>query len=201
MIGTVVFDVYGVLMKESRGNLIPFVQERRPDLELDFVRGIFRLGGLGRLTGQEMLYALGFRGDLAALEREYLDHWLTLDPDALPTLKWAAVRWPLAVLSNDVAPWSRYVLERYDLNRFFMEKVISGDVGLRKPDPAIFELLLRRLGCPAGDCVFIDNSAANLRVARTLGLSTIHFNRDGEAFDGLQVDGFADLPAALEYLE
>ncbi len=201
MIGTVVFDVYGVLVKESRGNLIPFVRERRPELELDFVRGIFRLGGLGRLTGQEMLHAMGFRGDLAALEREYLDNWLTLDPETVPTLAWAAARWPLAVLSNDVAPWSRYVLERYDLNRFFGEKVISGDVGLRKPDPVLFELLLRRMGRPAGECVFIDNSAANLRVARALGLATIHFNRDGEEYDGLQVDGFAELPAALESLE
>ena len=49
----------------------------------------------------------------------------------------------------------------------------SGEVGLAKPDPRIFSLLLERIGRPAEECVFIDDLAANIQVAAELGFKTI----------------------------
>jgi putative hydrolase of the HAD superfamily len=48
--------------------------------------------------------------------------------------------------------------------------VISGSVGLRKPDPAIFELLLERLGVPAERTVFVDDVKPNVAAATELGM-------------------------------
>ncbi|HKN96084.1 MAG TPA: HAD family phosphatase [Pseudonocardiaceae bacterium] len=48
--------------------------------------------------------------------------------------------------------------------------VISGTVGLRKPDPAIFELLLERLGVPAGRTAFVDDVKPNVAAADGLGM-------------------------------
>jgi 2-haloacid dehalogenase len=53
--------------------------------------------------------------------------------------------------------------------------VISGEVGLIKPDRAIFDLLLARTGCPPGKCLFIDDHDRNIRAARNLGFQTILF--------------------------
>jgi 2-haloacid dehalogenase len=53
--------------------------------------------------------------------------------------------------------------------------VVSGEVGLVKPDPAIFHLTLRRIGRTADQCLFIDDSAANIESAAELGFHTIHF--------------------------
>ncbi|MDR7159118.1 HAD family phosphatase [Arthrobacter sp. BE255] len=51
--------------------------------------------------------------------------------------------------------------------------VISGEVGLRKPDPAIYELALERLGLPADRVLFIDDAEPNVLGARASGLRAL----------------------------
>ncbi|MEZ5816526.1 MAG: HAD family phosphatase [Hyphomicrobiaceae bacterium] len=58
----------------------------------------------------------------------------------------------------------------------FDELVVSGDIGLVKPDPEIFELLIRRRNLAPRTAVFIDDSAPNIETARRLGFATIHFD-------------------------
>ncbi|PVE25871.1 2-haloalkanoic acid dehalogenase [Microvirga sp. KLBC 81] len=53
--------------------------------------------------------------------------------------------------------------------------IVSGDERLLKPDPAIYHLLLDRYGLEAGDCVFIDDSRANIEAARNVGMHAIHY--------------------------
>ena len=68
---------------------------------------------------------------------------------------------------------------------------------MRKPDRAMFEYALKKLGCEPGDCIFVDNSVKNLLVAEELGIRTILFNRDGEEYDGEVVNDFVELGVAL----
>ena len=60
--------------------------------------------------------------------------------------------------------------------------VISGEVGLRKPEPAIFALTLDRLGLPAQACVFVDDLPHNVEAAVALGMVGIrHESYDATA--------------------
>src|SRR5262249_40366751 len=59
------------------------------------------------------------------------------------------------------------VREHFDV---FVE---SSVVGLRKPDPRIYELACRELGVAPTRAAFLDDIGANLKTARTLGLATI----------------------------
>lgn len=52
--------------------------------------------------------------------------------------------------------------------------VISGRVGMRKPDPEIFEYTLSELALPAGECVFVDDLLPNVHAARALGFVAVH---------------------------
>jgi putative hydrolase of the HAD superfamily len=52
--------------------------------------------------------------------------------------------------------------------------VISGEVGLRKPDPEIFQHALELLGLPPQDCAFIDDIEHNVRAAERLGIVGVH---------------------------
>lgn len=70
-------------------------------------------------------------------------------------------------------------------------------MGLKKPDPEIFELTLSRLECRAEDCIFIDNSVNNLNAAAEFGIRPILFNRDGVTYDGTIVNNFSELEAVL----
>lgn len=53
--------------------------------------------------------------------------------------------------------------------------IVSGEVGLAKPDPDIFRYALERFGVEAGDAVMIDDTPENLDAAATVGLGTILF--------------------------
>jgi epoxide hydrolase-like predicted phosphatase len=66
---------------------------------------------------------------------------------------------------------------RYDRSRFpvlFDGVVISGEVGVRKPDPRIYELGAEAIGLEPAACVFVDDIAGNLKPARELGMATVH---------------------------
>ena len=57
----------------------------------------------------------------------------------------------------------------------FIDIVVSGEERLLKPDPAIFEVLLRRQNLRAEDCVFVDDSPRNVAAAAALGFHALHF--------------------------
>jgi len=66
---------------------------------------------------------------------------------------------------------------RYDRSEFptlFDGTVISGEVGLRKPDPAIYRLGADAIGLEPAQCVFVDDLPGNLKPARELGMATVH---------------------------
>ncbi len=52
---------------------------------------------------------------------------------------------------------------------------MSGEHGLIKPDPRIFELLLERIGRRAADCIYIDDNPKNVEAAAALGFAAIRF--------------------------
>lgn len=93
--------------------------------------------------------------------------------DILRILK--QVGYPLYGLSNWSAEKYALVKDKYPFFSWFDGVVISGEVRLIKPDPRIFQLLLERIGRPAGECLFIDDSAKNISIAGELGFETIHF--------------------------
>jgi putative hydrolase of the HAD superfamily len=77
-----------------------------------------------------------------------------------------------ALLSNSWGNRDSYRFEHFDA--LFDAVVISGEVGIRKPDPEIYALAARELETPAGQCVFVDDIAANVRGAVTAGMVGVH---------------------------
>ncbi|KAB8197576.1 HAD-IA family hydrolase [Nonomuraea phyllanthi] len=74
------------------------------------------------------------------------------------------------LLSNS---WSNeYPRDGWD--ELFDAVVISGEVGMRKPEPRIFHHALGQIGLPGEECVFIDDIEANILAARALGIAGIH---------------------------
>ena len=91
-----------------------------------------------------------------------------------------------ALVTNNVAEagWrATFPFELFDV------VLDSSETGLRKPDPAIYEELLRRLGRPAAEVVFVDDFEENLEPAEALGLRTIHFTGEPACRDALTALG------------
>jgi 2-haloacid dehalogenase len=78
-------------------------------------------------------------------------------------------------LSNWSAETFGIVRHEFEFLNLFDEVIISGDVKLIKPEPAIYELCLQKIGKSANQCLFIDDSEANIIAAKKLGFDTVHF--------------------------
>ena len=90
---------------------------------------------------------------------------------ALPVLKKQFGR--LACLSNDVSSWSLKLRRRFEFESWIDEWLISGDLGLRKPSPAIYLKAVERLGVAPGEITFVDDRPRNLDSAQDLGINTV----------------------------
>ena len=78
---------------------------------------------------------------------------------------------------------------RYDrglLAELFDGIVISGEVGMRKPTPEIYELGAQRIGVEPRACVFVDDLPFNLAPASELGMATVHHTSSEQTITELE---------------
>ncbi len=100
---------------------------------------------------------------------DYLN-FLELFPDTVPALEaWRRRGLRLGIVSNAV-PSFREAIDRLGLTAYFDTIIISAEVGLAKPDPAIFGLGLARLGLRPEETLFVDDLPRHVRAAREAGL-------------------------------
>jgi 2-haloacid dehalogenase len=89
---------------------------------------------------------------------------------------------PLFAITNFSGEfWRAWVPQHQALFGRFRDIVVSGDEKLVKPDPAIYDLALRRFGLEGPDAVFVDDSPANIEGARNAGIHGVLFT-DAPAF-------------------
>jgi putative hydrolase of the HAD superfamily len=87
---------------------------------------------------------------------------------AVASARAAGVR--TGLLSNS---WGTRGYARERFAALFDAVVISGEVGLRKPDPAVYALAAARLQLAPADVVFVDDLPGNLKPAHALGMTTV----------------------------
>lgn len=202
-ITTILFDMYGVILEESKGNFIPYTfsyfdSNKHEKLIKQFKEEqLFTRAGNGEITSDAFLSMLGYE-DPQFHMKNYIEKHLTLDSGFIPFAEKYYTKYDFVLLSNDVSEWSSYITEYYELNKYFKYKIVSGDVKCRKPEKKIYELTLEKIGKSSVECIFIDNSVKNLEAAADLGIHTILFNRDNEDYNGIIVNSFEELADKLE---
>lgn len=196
-------DMYGVIIKESKGFFIPYTYQHFDSIEFDRItkaikeEKYFTRAQLGSISSDEFLRYLGYHDPQATME-DYLKNYLTLDEQFHTFAEEYSKKLDFCLLSNDVQEWSEFLMAYHQLNPFFKEKIVSGDVHLRKPDRQLFLYALDRLKREPEECIFVDNSANNLLAAEELGIPAILFNRDGESYEGKVVNNFVELGKMME---
>ncbi|WP_323747836.1 HAD-IA family hydrolase [Catenulispora rubra] len=89
-----------------------------------------------------------------------------------------------ALLSNSFGgPYDVYA--DLGLLGLFDVVVLSDQAGVRKPDPAIYDMTLQRMGVAGPQAVFVDDVADNLLPAEALGITTIHYTSSEAAIESL----------------
>jgi putative hydrolase of the HAD superfamily len=199
----IIFDAMGVIFKvgdDTNELLVPFVQERSR-ASWERINERYLAASLGTIPSRRFWEDVGLGTFYPSIENEYLDSRLVIEPDFLTVAGRLAGRYSIGLLSNDVAEWSSYLRKKHQLG-CFTTVIVSGQVGCRKPDQKIYELLLERTGAAPQSCIFVDDRLNNLRTAHELGIRTIHFQRaegSGEFSPDASITSFSQLENAVRF--
>jgi putative hydrolase of the HAD superfamily len=155
----------------------------------------------GRSTADEyislVLAELGLPSDheLRVLKEPFLLD--TIDRRMVGVLSHLSRFTKIALLSN--APRSlRLQIESEGISHLFDPMLISAELGVRKPDCRIYQILLDRVHVQPAECVFVDDKEEYLAPATALGMGTVHFSDPNRLLHQLRGFGF---PGNEEWLE
>ena len=204
MIRAVICDFGGVLTSPLVGSFMKFQEHSGVSLE--------QLGAaMAKLAedspGQHPLFALE-KGELSeaeflrqledalggdvSLERFGERYFQHLDPneemiEEMRRLRERGLR--MALLTNNVREWEPLWRAKLpDIDEIFEVVVDSAFVGMRKPEPGIYELTVERLGdgVSAADCLFVDDIEANCEMATELGMTAVHYRDTAQAISEIE---------------
>lgn len=195
MLEAVIFDLGGVLILNGRPS---DAARQYPDADPDLVTATI-MGPPGedgdhpwhRLERGEITFAENRR-----LNREALQAAGIAIPPPPPDSGPAEIAWPLnepvvqlvrdlkaagirlGVLTNNVAEFKDSWRAMLPFDELFDDVVDSHEVGLRKPNPAIYQLALARLGADAGRTAFLDDVSSNVTAAQGVGMLAVLVDED-----------------------
>jgi 2-haloacid dehalogenase len=72
--------------------------------------------------------------------------------------------------------------------------VVSAEIGMVKPDPAVYRYLVERFGLEAPSCLFVDDVEANVGAASSIGMQAVHYLSGRQLRRDLQMRGVLSTP-------
>ncbi len=200
MIKAILFDAMGVIFvvgDDTQKLLVPYVRRLKPSLSGEAITAKYKEATLGKLTAEELWTEFGFHPDeIGRVQENYLESYV-IDPSFFECAKELRKRYRLALLSNDVTEWSASLRHKFGIDTFIDKAFISGELGVRKPDPQIYIEAVKGMGVSAHECLFVDDSPDRVDAAISMGMSGVLFNREKHVYRGLQVRSFEQLRAIL----
>jgi 2-haloacid dehalogenase len=201
-VNTVVFDLGGVLVDwDPRYLLRKVMPDRTAEMEAILRDVLNHDWNLARDAGDSWPRAMAelevSHPEWADVFRAYDERW----PETLGGNHEASVAIlrelrdrgvPLFALSNWSAEKFPHAEERFEWLDWFEGVVVSGRVGLVKPDAAIFRYLLERYDLEAADVFFVDDHEPNVAAARALGMQAHHFRDAAGLRADLRAHGLLD---------
>jgi len=174
-------ETLGVAMQriaERQGEHPLFELERGRITEADFLAGL----------RDELVVELGHEPELHRFSEIYFQALHPNEPmiELMRGLRDRGYR--MALLTNNVREWEPLWRAMLPVDEIFEVIVDSAFVGLRKPEPAIYELALERIGggIGASNCLFVDDVEHNVVAARELGMAAIHFRSNDQAIPEIE---------------
>ncbi|MBN1581433.1 MAG: HAD family phosphatase [Anaerolineae bacterium] len=185
-INALIFDYGGVISKpQNPENIKRMLELVNQDYD-DFMRvytGLRPQFDSGQLSSDAywtiVLEHLGIEATPAAISRlnhEDMASWTQINESMIRFLQQHRASIPkLAIISNMTWDTLLFMREHFQWLDLFDHLIFSCQLGIVKPDRAIYEACLDALAIPADECLFVDDSVANVRGAQAAGMAAIHF--------------------------
>ena len=116
-------------------------------------------------------------------------------------------KYRLAIISNGAPCLQREKLAGSGLCSYFETVVISGEQGIGKPDPKLFEIAVELVGVKAGEAIVVGNSRnTDILGAQNANIKSVWLNRDNSDYDSdvvadYEITGLGELPSVLDKLQ
>jgi HAD superfamily hydrolase (TIGR01509 family) len=202
-ITTLILDFNGVISSDlnaaarALGDLLGV--SLKPEEAYARWRPLYLQASLGRISVEEywreLRSSFGLPPDYSPAED---DRWLSslvpLEPDMAQTLTTLGQRYALGLLSNHVGVWTRKLLARWGLMDLFRAVLVSSDMGIRKPDLAVYREICRRLQVRPGAAVYVADEEEDVVAAERVGMLPIFIpGEDRESRVGTRIERLSDL--------
>lgn len=91
---------------------------------------------------------------------------------------------------SDVTQYQAEIIRKIGYYNLFSPVLLSYEIGVKKPNPEAFQILLKKLNKPASSVLFIDDKIENVEAAKNQGIDAIHFNNPKQLIEELEKRGF-----------
>jgi len=165
------------------------------DIVERFERGeTYRHHEIGKIDDAAYFESLRALLGIRISDDQFLEGWNAIFagemPGIAPLLARAARRMPLYAFSNTNRPHVEHFSTAYaDLLGHFREIYLSSTIGLRKPDAAAYDHVVKAIGVPASRILFFDDLAENIEGARARGLHAIQVKSSDDVANALAALG------------
>jgi glucose-1-phosphatase len=166
------------------------------DLAARFPRDeTYRRHETGQISDAEFFTGLRASLRVGLSDAQFLEGWNAIFIGEMPgialQLARAARRVPLYAFSNTNPAHAQYLAKAYaGVLGHFRKIFLSPAIGLRKPDAAAYDHVVKAIGVPAARIVFFDDSTENIEGARDRGLQAVHVTSPDDVANALDALGF-----------
>lgn len=203
MIKNVVFDVGNVFVRWSPSEVVKrcFDLAADTDANLQRAEALFRCPtwrglNLGELTQLEA--ELAYQAQLGLTQEEttklffhVMDHQELIDGTVAIARGLKQAGYHVFGLTDNVREIVAHLKSRHQFWDLFEGAVVSAEIGLMKPNPAIFRHLLETFNLMAAETVFLDDYQVNIDGARSVGIEARLFTTPGRCEDDLRALGLS----------
>jgi epoxide hydrolase-like predicted phosphatase len=193
-IQAVIFDLAGVVLLPIHGTFAGLMAERLGVSEAEILHVLGKpendMWDMDELSDDEFFNFLLAELDLpitlkAILEKFVVDDFY-VDPEMLAYIRMLQKTYKTALLTNFPSHVHDFMQTAWRVDGAFDHIIASCDVKLVKPDPAIYQFALDRLGCQPSEAVFVDDRPINVTAAQEIGMVGFVYENAGQTIKDLE---------------
>jgi len=182
-IKVIFFDVGGVLLSNGWGHESRQAAAKKFNLdyeELDALHHfIFNVYEIGKITLDQYLETTVFNHERTFTKDEFKAFMFSQSEKLPDMLDWLVAwkkncRFSIFSLNNEGRELNSYRIKKFGLHRFFDAFISSCEVGMRKPDPGIYELAMGIAQAKPAECAYFDDRIMLVNAAQKQGIHSFH---------------------------
>lgn len=183
MIRGIIFDCFGVLYQGSTAHLRDYTAEE----DLLELANLNLSSDYGYLSREEYIEQVGWITHKSPIEIEAIMRASHLRNQALVEyVRTLRPRYKVAMLSNVGRGLMEQLFTSQELEELFDAVVLSSEVGMVKPDPAIFSFTTDKMGLLPEDCLMIDDLEVNIEGAQQTGMRGVVFSTTSQVISDVE---------------